>query len=175
MGPSDDTLQRALPLVLGRIGPEDLWRCVRVFKSWRTELKAQGFCIKTFQLCAQLASSLAQGGKLKPRAASPSKLKILGHAALRRLEASTGGEQPVWQDVNALLQTASHPWDAVNAQLPGGLHQWLQAASQEPDASFLSRGAASTAQILRLPLVQWVGRPQGRYPGVCALSVVGEG
>jgi WD40 repeat protein len=47
----------------------------------------------------------------------------------------------------------------------GCLQEWLQAASQEPDASFLSRGAASTAQSLGLALVQWVGKPQGRYPG----------
>jgi WD40 repeat protein len=45
------------------------------------------------------------------------------------------------------------------------LQEWLQAASQEPDASFLSRGAASTAQSLGLALVQWGCKPQGRYPG----------
>ena len=164
VGPSDDTMQRVLPLVLHRMGPEDVWRCVQAFTPWRTELEAQGVCIKTFQLCAQLSSSLAQGGKLKK----------LGHAALRRSEASTGAEKPGWLDVNSLLQ---RPWDAVNAlvQHPGSLHQWLQAASQEPDASFLSQGAASTAQFLGLPLVQWVGRPQGRYPGVCTLVAVGEG
>jgi len=161
-GPSDDTMRRVLPLVLERLGPEDLWRCVPAFKPWRTELEAQGVCIKTFQLCAQLSSSLAQGGKLKH----------LGHAALRQLEASTGAQQSVWLDVNALLQ---RPWDAVNALVQPSLHQWLQAASQEPDASFLSRGAALTAQFLGLPLVQWVGRPQGRYPGVCTLATIGEG
>jgi len=48
--------------------------------------------------------------------------------------------------------------------LKRNLQEWLQAASQEPDASFLSRGAASTAQCLGLQLVSWVGKPQGRYP-----------
>ena len=75
----------------------------------------------------------------------------------------------MWLDVNAFLQRFSlqRPWGFVNplVQPPGSLHQWLQAASQEPDASFLSRGAASTAQSLRLELVQWVGKPQGRYSG----------
>ena len=85
----------------------------------------------------------------------------------------------MWLDVNAFLQRFSlqRPWGFVNplVQPPGSLHQWLQAASQEPDASFLSRGAASTAQVLGLPLVEWVGRPQERYPGVCTLAVVGKG
>ncbi|KAJ1495381.1 quinon protein alcohol dehydrogenase-like superfamily [Baffinella frigidus] len=44
----------------------------------------------------------------------------------------------------------------------GSPHEYLQAASQEPDASFLSRGAASTAQCYGLKLVRWVGKPQGR-------------
>jgi len=52
----------------------------------------------------------------------------------------------------------------------GNLQEWLQAASQEPNASFLSRGAASTAQSLGLALVEWVGKPQGRYPGSYALT-----
>jgi hypothetical protein len=47
---------------------------------------------------------------------------------------------------------------------------WLQAASQEPDASFWSRGGASTAMILGFPLMQWVAKPQERYPGLCTLT-----
>ena len=35
-------------------------------------------------------------------------------------------------------------------------------SSQEPDASFLARGAASTARALGLRLLQWAGKPQGR-------------
>ena len=58
---------------------------------------------------------------------------------------------------NAFLQR-SMGWE-------GGLSEWLQAASQEPDASFVSRGAASTAQALGLPLVEWVGKPQSMAPG----------
>jgi WD40 repeat protein len=50
------------------------------------------------------------------------------------------------------------------------LQECLQAASQEPDASFLSRGAASTAQSLGLQLVEWVDKPQGRYPRSYKLS-----
>ena len=47
----------------------------------------------------------------------------------------------------------------------GNMYEWLQAASQESDDSFLSKGAASTAQSVGLPLVRWVGKPQGTYPG----------
>jgi len=50
------------------------------------------------------------------------------------------------------------------------MQEWLQAASQEPNASFLTQGAASTAQSLGLTLVQWVGKPQGRYPGSYTLA-----
>jgi WD40 repeat protein len=67
----------------------------------------------------------------------------------------------VWLDANAFLQ---REWGREF-----GMHDLLQAASQEPTASFLSRGASSTAQILGLPLIQWVGKPEGRYPGVCTL------
>jgi WD40 repeat protein len=70
-------------------------------------------------------------------------------------------------DANAFLQR-SWRWGE-------SLRQRLQAASQEPAASFLSRGAASTLQILGLPLVQWVGKPEGRYPGVCTLTDHSEG
>ena len=88
---------------------------------------------------------------------------------LRRLHASTGdnAERVSCYDIAAFL-TESLRWK-------GSLQEWLQAASQEPDESFLSRGAASTAQLLGLPLVQWAGKPQGRYPGVCTLAVMGEG
>jgi WD40 repeat protein len=52
----------------------------------------------------------------------------------------------------------------------GNMQEWLQAASQEPDASFLSKGAASTAQSVGLALVRWIGKPQGTYPGSYALA-----
>ena len=68
-------------------------------------------------------------------------------------------------DSNAFLQR-SWGWGGLR----GGVHSWLQAASQEPAASFLSQGAASTAQMLGLPLVQWVGKPEGRYPVFCTLA-----
>jgi len=165
--PDDDTLQRVLPLLLVRLGPEDVWRCVLALKIWRRELEAQGVCMKTFQLCVQLSSSLAQGCKLKH----------LGHKAMRRLEASIGAEQPwavVHADIHALLQ---RPWiesASINEPFRGSLHHWLQAASQEPDTSFLSRGAASTSRVLGLQLVQWMNKPQGRYPGCGTLVEIGE-
>jgi hypothetical protein len=76
---------------------------------------------------------------------------------LRRLHASTGdnAERVLCYDIAAFL-TESLRWK-------GSLQEWLQAASQEPDESFLSRGAASTAQALGLALVQWVVKPQERY------------
>ena len=84
----------------------------------------------------------------------------------RRLDANTGGvERVLCLDAKAFL---------LRAWSPGGwkwnLRQWLQAASQEPDASFLSRGAASTALCLGLPLFKWVGEPQERYSGLYDLN-----
>jgi WD40 repeat protein len=77
--------------------------------------------------------------------------------ALRRLNAISGVDaERVCLDGCAFL--------AKSLGWKGNLQEWLQAASQEPDASFLSRGAASTAQSLGLALLQWVGKPQGRYP-----------
>jgi len=147
VGPSDDTLQRVLAVVVAHVDPESVRRCCLACKPWRRELETQGFCLKTFQLC----STLAQGGKLE-------QLQIF----VKRVNGSKGqADQAVWLDANAFVQR-SWVWS-------GGLHSWLQAASQEPAASFLSRGAAATAQILGLPVVQWVGKPEGRYPGVCTL------
>jgi len=121
----------------------------QVCKSWRRDMEARGFCRKTVQLC----SELAEGGNTER----------LGQNALRRLNASTGdAERVVCNDANALLQR-SKGWE-------GTLPEWLQAASQEPDASFLSRGAASTARVLGLPLVRCVGTPQGWDPGLSTLA-----
>ena len=124
-----------------------LTRITQVCKPWRRELEARGFCSKTVRLC----SVLAEGGDAKR----------LGQTALRFLKGSTR------QDAIAFLQK-SH-------ERKEGLQEWLQAASQEPDTSFLSRGAASTAQVLGLPLVQWVGKPQARDPGLYAQSCHSEG
>jgi len=157
VGPSDDTLQRILPILveLFEEEPEVVWLFFQTCRSWRQDLEAWGFCHKTFQLC----STLAHGGKLEH----------LGKIAQQRLSASNGQlERDIFSDVNAFLQRAwgskesLHQWDMLG--------QWLQAASQEPEASFLSRGAASTAQIFRLPVVQWVNKPEGRYPCFCTLS-----
>jgi len=148
VGPSDDTLQRVIPFVVEHVGAAAVLRCSQACKPWQLELEARGFCYKTLQLCL----TLAQGEGFHH----------LQRNVLQRLNASSGpAERAVWSDANAFLQR-SWGWE-------GSGHQWLQAASQEPAASFLSRGAASTAQILGLPLVQWVGKPEGRYPGVCTL------
>jgi WD40 repeat protein len=122
----------------------------QVCKPWRRELKAGGFCGKTAHLC----SALAGGGDAER----------LHQNALRRLNASSGvdAERALCLDGSAFL--------AKSFGRKGSLQEWLQAASQEPDASFLSRGAASTAQSLGLALVQWVGKPQWRYPGSYALT-----
>jgi hypothetical protein len=144
VGPSEDTLQRVLPLVLERVGLAGGLQCFLVCKSWRRELEARGFCSKTVQLC----STFAEGED----AVCP------GPNAQRRPDASSGdAERARCLDANAFLQHAGG-WSGI-------LSEWLQAASQEPDASFLSRGAASTAQALGMPLVQWVGKPQGGGPG----------
>ena len=149
VGPSEDTLQRVLPLVLGRVGPAGGLQCFLVCKSWRRELQARGVCSKTVQLC----SFLAEGGDVER----------LGQNAQRRLGASTDdAERAMCLDATAFLQR-SRGWK-------GSVAEWLQAASQEPDASVLSRGAASTAQALGLPLIQWVGKPQGMDPGLYTLA-----
>jgi hypothetical protein len=139
-----DTVQRVLEFLLPFVGPEGAVRCFHVCKSWRGELEAGGFCNTTAQLC----STLARGGDAER----------LQQNAQRRLHASSGvdAERALCLDGGAFL--------AKSLGLKGSLQEWLQAASQEPDASFLSRGAASTAQSLGLELVQWVGKPQGRYP-----------
>ena len=126
------------PLSLSRLN-----RLTQVCKSWRGELEAVGFCGKTAQLCLELA----EGGDAAR----------LVENVLRRLHASTGdnAERVLCYDVAQFL-TDSLRWK-------GSLQEWLQAASQEPDESFLSRGAASTAQALGLALVQWVVKPQERY------------
>jgi hypothetical protein len=150
VGPSDDTLQRMLPFVVEHVGAAGLLRCSQACKPWRLELEARSFCHKTVQLC----SILSRGGV--------SRQPQIQRKVLQRLNASSGqAERTAWSDANAVLQRL-WGWE-------GSLHQVLQAASQEPAASFLSRGAVSTAQILGLPLVQWVGKPEGRYPGICTL------
>jgi hypothetical protein len=141
-----DTVQRVLTLLLPLVGLEGGVQCFHVCKSWRGELKAGGFCNTTAQLCSELA-----GGRDAER---------LRQNALRRALASalsSGVDAERALDGGAFLEK----WMGWK----GSLQDWLQVASQEPDASFLSRGAASTAQSLGLVLVQWVGKPQGRYPG----------
>ena len=130
-----------------------LHKCLReVGKPWRWEIEAMGFCKKTVQLC----SALAEGGDLERHR--------LGKNVLQQVYYSAGddSERAVCMDACAFLKRS---WG-----FKGSLHEWLQVASQEPDASFLSRGATSTAQILGLPLVEWVGKPQGRYPGLYTLA-----
>ena len=50
LGPSDDTLQRVLAVVVAHVDPESVRRCCLACKPWRRELETQGFCLKTFQL-----------------------------------------------------------------------------------------------------------------------------
>ena len=113
-------------------------------KPWRRELEARGFCGKTAQLCL----ALAKGGDAE---------RLL---ALLRSNASSGvdAERALCLDGVTFLEKSGGG--------EGDMQEWLQAASQEPDASFLSRGAASTAQSLGLALVRWVDKPQRRYTGM---------
>jgi len=172
VGPSGDTLQLVLPILVewhlksgvhgGAPEMEHLsMRCFQASTAWWRELKAQGFCRRTFQLC----STLARGGDFER----------LQKIALRRLNAGTDlAERVVWMDFNAFLQR-HWGWGGSeqDSRYIPRLQEWLQAASQDPDASFLSRGAASTAKFLfpGMPLVKWAGKPQGRYPVVGTLSV----
>jgi len=140
----------APPLSLSR-----LTRSTQVCKPWRRELEARGFCGKTVHLC----SALAGGGDAES----------LQQNAQRRLDATTDDddERSVCLDGGAFLEKTLGMGGESAGEVEGrkgSLQGWLQAASQEPDASFLSREAASTAKSLELQLVQWVGKPQGRYP-----------
>ena len=150
VGPSGDTLQRVLPILLDRMEPKWAVHVNNVCKAWQRELGARGFCRKTANLCSALA-----GGRLAVH---------LSDHVQRRLDASTDDDpgRAMCLDTNAFLQRSS--------MREGSLPAWLQAASQEPDASFLSRGAASTAKLLGLRLLQWVGKPQGRYPELYTVS-----
>ena len=134
-----------------RLSFSRLTRLTQVCKSWRRELEARGFCRKT----VQLFSALAEGGDAVS----------IRQKVMRRLNAST--DDAIEREDGGAFLEKSGGWESEEWE--GSLQQWLQAASQEPDASFLSRGAASTAQSLGLTLVQWVGKPQGRYPGSYAL------
>ena len=138
--PSADTLQRALSLLMERVElePEAAALCYLVCAPWRRELEARGFCNKTVRLCSALAGGMGVGR--------------LGQIAQRRLDGSED-ERTRCVEACEFLQGSSG-WK-------GSLHAWLQAASQEPDASFLSRGASSTAQCLGVQLLQWAGKPQG--------------
>jgi len=140
-----DTVQRVLEFLLPLVGPEGAVQCFHVCKSWRGELQAGGFCGKTAQLCSALAKG---GGAARLR-----------QNAQRRLDASSG------DDIERAMCLEGVAFLKESSLWKGSVHEWLQAASQEPDASFLSRGAASTAQGLGLALVQWVDKPQGRYSG----------
>ena len=139
-----DTILRALPFVLPFVGAERAVKCFHVCTSWRRELEAGGVCNRTVQLCL----ALAKGGDAKR----------FRKNLLQQLNASADDAARALCLDGGAFQEKSVGWK-------GSLYEWLQAASQEPDASFLSRGAASTAQSLGLPLVQWIGKPQGRYPG----------
>ena len=161
VGPSNDTLQRVLSSVLELVGPEAAVDCFNVCQTWRLQMVELGVSRKTVQLC----STLAEGGNVEH----------LGQHAQRRLDVSTDDAQRVmFLDANSFLQKSipggkkilSRIADTSLSSIPG----WLQAASQEPDASFLARGAASTAHVLGLPLVRWAGKPEGRYPGMYSLT-----
>jgi len=142
VGPSDDTLHLVLSFVVEHMDPHSASLCFQTCKPWKQELETLGFCQRTVQLC----SALSQGHDLAR----------LRRDAVRRLSASTGaGERASCLDVCTFMQRLLG-WGG------GSLHSCLQAASQEPAASFLSRGATSTAQIFGLPsgsLAGWVGQP----------------
>ena len=108
---------------------------------------------------SRVAARLAQSALRRLDADGPN-VSALPAAHARRLDASNAFLQR-WRE-GFLLRSAG----CIDAGWRGGLHEWLQACSQEPDASFLSQGAASTAEMLGLKLVRWAGKPQGRYRGL---------
>ena len=180
VGPSDETLQKILPLVLEHVGVagvavgDFVGPFLQTCHAWRRELEARGFCRTTWQLCSTLAArNLAARNNEADYDREVGRICArLARNALQRLPLSLGAvagnlartsSSSLLLDANAFLQRA-WGWGATT------VHEYLQAASQEPDASFLSRGAVSTAGILGLPLLRWAGKPQGRYPGLCTLD-----
>jgi len=156
-----DKLQRVLLLLVENVfvEPAVVFRCFQAFKPLRRELEARGFCHRIFRLCSTLVTEQEQfsfTGRLLVD-------ERLGQNVQQRLHANCGqAEHAFFLDAYAFLQR-SLGWR-------GDLAEWLQAASQEPDASFFSEAAASTAQVLGIPLVQWAGKPQGRYPVLSTLA-----
>ena len=163
VGPSKDTLQRVLPLVLARRGAKVALQCFRTCVTWKRELGAQGFCCKTLNLCLDLAA------RHSAEIPSDSDLDSIGDSDE---EESDPEETAVATTERALSVEAKRAFLKRSEGWGGSLHEWLQAASQEPDTSFLSRGAALTAHILGLELLQWVGgNPPGKYSGGAVNSV----
>jgi len=160
VGPSDDTLHRVILFVVeGHAAPEVLLLLSHTCKAWRRELDPL-FCNTTLQLC----STLAKGDNLER----------LGQKAWQLFNAGTGEnetERARRLDATSFLQRFSAAHTTNGHAWKGSLHQWLQAASQEPAVSFLSHGAASTAWTLGLPLVQWVNKPEERFPGLRTLMI----
>ena len=153
-GTSEDTLQRVLPILMERMEPRRaVQRTAQLFqvcKSWRRELEARGFCNRTVQLCSALGDCDHSGW--------------LSDIAVRREHASNDDAETAFcGDAHAFLERHSGRGEC-------SLLEWLQAASQEPDTSSLSRGAASTAQCLGLKLVQWIGKPQEPFSGMETLT-----
>ena len=147
LGPSEHTLKTVMEALVLRLEPEVVALCLGVCKTWRRVLEVRGLCNKTVQLCSALSEGgLRQQNPLQPLNASTDPVQAQG-----------------WSSDASAFQQRSWGWK-------GSLHEWLQAASQEPDASFLSGGAASSAKSLGMELIQWVGKPQGRYPGLRTLT-----
>jgi len=105
--------------------------------------------LETVHLC----SALSEGGDAG----------LIKQSTLRRLNDITEPIPHGWCSDAIAFQQRSWGWK-------GSLHQWLQAASQEPDASFLSGGAALSAQRLGMPLIRWADKQQGKYPGLETLT-----
>lgn len=74
VGPSNDTLQRVVSLVLQHVEPEGRALCREVCKPWRLELEARGVCAKTVPVRPVLAEGDDGGDATR-----------LGRNALRRL------------------------------------------------------------------------------------------
>jgi len=149
--PSVDTLQLVLPLLLEHLDPESAVLCYQTASPWRKELEARGFCLKTVQLCAALAED-----------ADFTRLDI--NVLMYQNKSSSQAGRNMCLDARIFLDISRGM-----GMIEGSLHKWLQAASQQPDASFFARGAASTARSLALPLLHWGGKPQSNPTRLCTL------
>ena len=144
-----DVLQRVILLIVPFTEPEVVIRIFQTCVEWRERLAAEGFCLKTARLCQALASETSFEdllGNIKNNAPG---LSADARAFLGPLDSEAFVER-----LDPFGWERSDTLDRFSEITCPRFHGWLQAASQAPTSSFLQGGAASTAKVLGMHLVQ---------------------